>query len=281
MPSLGSWIGSRLGFPQPAIAHHFPRRPTHRGYRDGLVLGQNVLARFLEVEARTQADPVAVELGFGVGVELAGEEGGFRFVDRVDRVDRAPNGSTQIVDYRTGRSRSQADVDADPQLTAYAFGCARGGLRDPATGVTLALASRLGSTSPSPVSSSGRPARTSSSPTSRAASSRPSGGSATASSQPGQPRGAAAGASTGASAQRRAPRRDSGSRIHSPTEVYVDQWRSSARGFRGPSPGPSSDSLVVMASSPIAPGRSAAREVTAPRSTTRIAYSVPPLRVAA
>jgi len=35
-------------------------------------------------------------------------------------------------------------VDADPQLTAYAFGCAHGGLRDPATGETLAPASRLG-----------------------------------------------------------------------------------------------------------------------------------------
>ena len=103
-----------------------------------------VLARFIEVEARTQADPVAVELGFGIAVELADDSGGFRFVGYVDRVDRAPNGSTQIVDYKTGRSRSQADVDADAQLTAYAFGCARGGLRDPATGMTLAPASRLG-----------------------------------------------------------------------------------------------------------------------------------------
>jgi putative RecB family exonuclease len=103
-----------------------------------------VLARFLEVEARTEADPVAVELGFGVGVELPGESDGFRFVGYVDRVDRAPDGSTQIVDYKTGRTRSQADVDADAQLTAYAFGCAQGGLRDPATGATLPPASRLG-----------------------------------------------------------------------------------------------------------------------------------------
>jgi RecB family exonuclease len=49
-----------------------------------------------------------------------------------------------IVDYKTGRTRGQADVDADAQLTAYAFGCARGGLRDPATGVSLPPASRLG-----------------------------------------------------------------------------------------------------------------------------------------
>jgi putative RecB family exonuclease len=103
-----------------------------------------VLARFFETEACTEADPVAVELGFGVGVELVGDTGGFRFVGYVDRVDRAPDGSTQIVDYKTGRTRSQEDVDADAQLTAYAFGCARGGLRDPATGAIVPPASRLG-----------------------------------------------------------------------------------------------------------------------------------------
>jgi putative RecB family exonuclease len=103
-----------------------------------------VLARFLEIDARTSAEPVAVELGFGVRVELAGDADGFRFVGYVDRVDRAPDGSTVIVDYKTGRTRGQADVDADAQLTAYAFGCARGGLRDPASGATLPPASRLG-----------------------------------------------------------------------------------------------------------------------------------------
>ena len=103
-----------------------------------------VLARFLAIDGRTEADLVAVELGFGVGVEFGGTTGGFRFVGYVDRVDRTPDGSTQIVDYKTGRPRAQADVDADAQLTAYAFGCARGGLRDPATGATLPPASRLG-----------------------------------------------------------------------------------------------------------------------------------------
>lgn len=109
-----------------------------------------VLVRFLELEARTAAEPVAVELGFGVDVALPDEgkgpeeAGAVRFVGYVDRVDRAPDGSTEIVDYKTGRARRQADVDADAQLTAYAFGCARGGLRDPATGATLPPASRLG-----------------------------------------------------------------------------------------------------------------------------------------
>ena len=107
-----------------------------------------VLARFLELETTTTAVPVAVELGFGVDVALpdegTAEAGTVRFVGYVDRVDRAPDGSTEIVDYKTGRARGQADVDADAQLTAYAFGCARGGLRDPATRETLPPASRLG-----------------------------------------------------------------------------------------------------------------------------------------
>ncbi len=116
-----------------------------------------VLGRFLELEAVTSAEPVAVELGFGVDVTLPGDGAGsagpggagvleatVRFVGYVDRVDRAPDGSTEIVDYKTGRPRTRADVDADAQLTAYAFGCARGGLRDPATGESLPPASRLG-----------------------------------------------------------------------------------------------------------------------------------------
>lgn len=107
-----------------------------------------VLKRFFATEARSADEPVGVELGFGVDVGLAsGRADGaasIRFVGYVDRVDRAPDGSTVVVDYKTGRPRAQEDVDADQQLTAYAFACARGGLRDPATGAVLPPASRLG-----------------------------------------------------------------------------------------------------------------------------------------
>ncbi len=103
-----------------------------------------VLARFLDLEAAADGAPVAVEIGFGVPVEVPGSLEGTRFVGYIDRVDRAPDGSPEIVDYKTGRARSQADVDADRQLTAYAFGCARGGLSDPGTGEALPPASRVG-----------------------------------------------------------------------------------------------------------------------------------------
>jgi RecB family exonuclease len=110
-----------------------------------------VLARFLEREASSLSIPVAAELGFGVNVAIAAEvfaeapaeTSTVRFVGYVDRVDRAPDGSTEVLDYKTGRARGQVDVDADRQLTAYAYASARGALRDPTTGETLPPASRL------------------------------------------------------------------------------------------------------------------------------------------
>jgi len=106
-----------------------------------------VLARFLERETSRVSTPVAAELGFGVNVVIAAEApaaaGSVRLVGYVDRVDRAPDGSTEVLDYKTGRARGQVAVDADRQLTAYAYACARGALRDPATDETLPPASRL------------------------------------------------------------------------------------------------------------------------------------------
>jgi putative RecB family exonuclease len=87
--------------------------------------------------------PVAAELGFGIDVSLPADGSAIRFVGFVDRVDRARDGSTVICDYKTGRTRSQAEVDADRQLTAYAYAAARGALIDPASGEPLAAASRL------------------------------------------------------------------------------------------------------------------------------------------
>ena len=67
-----------------------------------------------------------------------------RLVGYIDRIDRRPDGAMEVVDHKTGRPRSQDEVDQDRQLTAYAFACARGALRDPSTGEVLPAASRLG-----------------------------------------------------------------------------------------------------------------------------------------
>jgi putative RecB family exonuclease len=102
-----------------------------------------VLGRFLEREAQRDTTPVAAELGFGLDVRLRDGLGSVRFVGYIDRVDRAADGSIVIRDYKTGRTRSQAEVDVDRQLTAYAYAAAQGALRDPASGEPLPPASCL------------------------------------------------------------------------------------------------------------------------------------------
>ena len=103
-----------------------------------------VLTRFFRAEIASAAEPVGVELGFGVDVAVPDDGRPTRLVGYIDRIDRRPDGGVEVVDYKTGSPRGQADVDADLQLTAYAFGLARGGLRDPASGITLQAPARLG-----------------------------------------------------------------------------------------------------------------------------------------
>jgi DNA helicase II / ATP-dependent DNA helicase PcrA len=50
-------------------------------------------------------------------VEIAGT----KLTGRIDRMDRAPDGSVVIVDYKTGKARSQEDADESLQLSIYAM----------------------------------------------------------------------------------------------------------------------------------------------------------------
>jgi RecB family exonuclease len=61
----------------------------------------------------------------------------------IDRIDRHPDGTIEITDYKTGRSKKQAEVDADDQLSAYALATALGAVKDPTTGQPLPAASKL------------------------------------------------------------------------------------------------------------------------------------------
>ena len=46
---------------------------------------------------------------------------GTKVAGRIDRIDRAPDGTINIVDYKTGKARSQEDADESLQLSIYAM----------------------------------------------------------------------------------------------------------------------------------------------------------------
>jgi len=103
------------------------------------------LERFAAIEAEraraTEAVPVAVELSFGrddeapLVIRAAGREVAFR--GQMDRVDREPDGSIVVIDYKSGGSDAYRDIETDAlgrgrhlQLPIYAM-AARDRFADP------------------------------------------------------------------------------------------------------------------------------------------------------
>jgi DNA helicase-2/ATP-dependent DNA helicase PcrA len=101
------------------------------------------LRRFYDRELSNPADAVDFEAGFTLEVAAADGQPAVRFYGVIDRIDRHPDGSIEIIDYKTGRPKKQKDVDDDDQLSAYALAVASGAVRDPATRKPLPAASRL------------------------------------------------------------------------------------------------------------------------------------------
>ena len=47
--------------------------------------------------------------------------GKYTVTGRIDRADKLPDGTLEIIDYKSGKSKSQKDVDKDQQLMIYAM----------------------------------------------------------------------------------------------------------------------------------------------------------------
>ncbi len=104
---------------------------------------EDALRRFYDRELGTLGEVVAVEQGFLFGLDAGAGQEPVRISGYIDRIDRLPGGSLDVVDYKTGRSKAQADVDADEQLSLYALAMREGAVRDPATNEPLGTPSRL------------------------------------------------------------------------------------------------------------------------------------------
>ncbi len=102
-----------------------------------------VLARFYQRELANPATAIRVEADFVMRIDAGTGADPIPFVGQIDRIDRRPDGSIEIIDYKTGHSKTQKDVDADPQLSVYALALREGAVTDPATGAPLPTPTKL------------------------------------------------------------------------------------------------------------------------------------------
>jgi len=102
-----------------------------------------VLRRFYERELRSPAEALAFEQPFMLELDPGSGEAPIHFRGVIDRIDRHPDGSIEVIDYKTGRTKTQRDVDEDEQLSAYALAMRSGAVADPVSGEPLPAPSRL------------------------------------------------------------------------------------------------------------------------------------------
>jgi DNA helicase-2/ATP-dependent DNA helicase PcrA len=94
-------------------------------YRDRAVAA---LARYHERDRGSPARPVWLERSFAFAI------GEHQLRGRVDRVDRLPNGSYELIDYKTGDAKAPAALADDIQIALYRLGAREAWSVDPASG---------------------------------------------------------------------------------------------------------------------------------------------------
>lgn len=89
---------------------HMSHQKTH---------GREMLQAFFERQKSDFGQPVALEKSFTLTLA------GVRLTGRIDRIDRLPDGTYKVIDYKTGKQKTAAQVKKDLQLSVYALACAR------------------------------------------------------------------------------------------------------------------------------------------------------------
>ena len=101
------------------------------------------LRRFYDRELASTSQSIAFEQPFEFALDAGEGQEPVRVRGIFDRLDRLPDGSIEVIDYKTGDSKSQSVVDADDQLSTYALALASGVVRDPVSGTVLPPAAKL------------------------------------------------------------------------------------------------------------------------------------------
>jgi DNA helicase II / ATP-dependent DNA helicase PcrA len=74
------------------------------------------LQRYWQLDERSEAEPVWFERSFAFKI------GPHLLRGRVDRVDRHPDGSFELIDYKTGKAKTADELREDVQLSVYQMG---------------------------------------------------------------------------------------------------------------------------------------------------------------
>ena len=78
--------------------------------------GAEALERYWQAERDSDAEPVWFERSFSFKL------GPHLLRGRVDRVDRRPDGSYELIDYKTGKAKTEDELREDVQLSLYQMG---------------------------------------------------------------------------------------------------------------------------------------------------------------
>jgi len=88
----------------------FGRSDDELQFRDR---AREAMRLYWERESESEGEPVWLERKFDIKV------GEHHVRGRVDRVDRLPDGSHELIDYKTGERKSEEDLESDLQLALY------------------------------------------------------------------------------------------------------------------------------------------------------------------
>jgi RecB family exonuclease len=112
-------------------ASHYQRRSGH------------LLERFYERELASLSEAIGIEKDFTLELDAPDDGAPIKIRGQLDRIDRHPDGSIEVLDYKTGSAKSQSWVDQDEQLTTYALALAKGAVIEESTGQPIPAASKL------------------------------------------------------------------------------------------------------------------------------------------
>jgi DNA helicase-2/ATP-dependent DNA helicase PcrA len=76
---------------------------------------REALRLYWEHESHSEGEPVWLERKFDIRI------GEHHVRGRIDRVDRLPGGGYELIDYKTGEHKTEAELEADLQLALYRF----------------------------------------------------------------------------------------------------------------------------------------------------------------